>query len=87
MANTPGFDRDIFISFSPEDNHRKDQRYAFALAAGLAQRIPDLELDFTKDADGPPRWFDDSPHIGPHSEPLCAGLRLLPRDQIGDPPT
>jgi hypothetical protein len=34
------------------DTHRKDQRYAYALAAGLAQRLPDLELDFTKDAEG-----------------------------------
>jgi hypothetical protein len=44
------------------DTHRKDQRYAFALAAGLAQRIPDLELDFTKDADGPDGWrqFEDT---------------------------
>lgn len=26
------------------------------MAAGLAERIPDLELDFTKDADGPDGW-------------------------------
>jgi hypothetical protein len=38
------------------DTHRKDQRYAFALAASLAQRMPDLEVNFTKDADGPDGW-------------------------------
>jgi hypothetical protein len=38
------------------DTHRKDQRYAYALAAGLAQRLPDLELDFTKDAEGADGW-------------------------------
>jgi hypothetical protein len=44
------------------DTHRKDQRYAFALAAGLTQRLPDLELDFTKDAEGPDGWrqFEES---------------------------
>lgn len=44
------------------DTHRKDQQYAYALAAGLAQRIPDLELDFTKDADGADGWrqFEDT---------------------------
>lgn len=38
------------------DTHRKDQRYAFALAAGLTQRVADLDLDFTKDAEGPDGW-------------------------------
>lgn len=38
------------------DTHRQDQRYAFTLAAGLAECIPDLEVDFTKDADGPEGW-------------------------------
>lgn len=44
------------------DTHRKDQQYAYALAAGLAQRIPDLDLDFTKDADGVDGWrqFEDT---------------------------
>ena len=34
------------------DTHRKDQRYAFALAAGLTAQLPDLDVDFIKDADG-----------------------------------
>jgi hypothetical protein len=38
------------------DTHRKDQRYAFALAAGLAERVEDLDLDFTKDAEGADGW-------------------------------
>ena len=46
------------------DTHRKDQRYAFSLAAGLAGRIPDLVVDFTRDAEGPDGWkqFDDAVH-------------------------
>jgi hypothetical protein len=44
------------------DTHRKDQRHAFALAAGLATHIPDLQLDFTLDADGAAGWtqFEDA---------------------------
>jgi len=38
------------------DTHRKDQHHAYALAAGLTQRLPDLDLDFTKDAEGPDGW-------------------------------
>jgi hypothetical protein len=38
------------------DTHRKDQRYAYALAAGLTERLPDLDVDFTKDSDGAAGW-------------------------------
>lgn len=47
-ADTPRFLIDI--------HGKEDQHYAFALAAGLAKRIPDLNVDFTRDADGPDAW-------------------------------
>ena len=40
------------------DTHRKDQRFAYALAAGLAERIPDLDVEFTKDAEGASGWTE-----------------------------
>jgi hypothetical protein len=44
------------------DTHRKDQRYAYALAAGVTGRIPDLDVEFTIDVDAAAGWaqFEDA---------------------------